>query len=308
MKRLLLISAAFAALIAPTIAAEKPVRVYKRARPVVVAAPVYTWTGFYVGGNVGYGWGQSSNAWNVFAPSLSAGVGNFICGPAGAAFCPGAGGSNTLSGGIGGLQAGYNWQAGNFLVGIDTDIELSGQRGSQFSSTGFVAASLGGTASAAYSERLSWLGMLRGRVGVTADRLLFYATGGLAYGHFTESGVATATGHDAFLNNVEFPCPASGICPLANWNNGHTKAGWTAGGGIEWSAGGNWSMKIEYLYIDWDTFNTTFSTFTGCFGNAVQCNVTAPGVGTISSRITDNIVRVGLNYKFGNYYAPVVTQ
>ena len=69
MKKLLLISAAFAALIVPAIAAEKPVRVYKRARPVVVAAPVYTWTGFYVGGNVGYSWGRSSNAWNVFARS-----------------------------------------------------------------------------------------------------------------------------------------------------------------------------------------------------------------------------------------------
>ena len=59
MKKLLLIGAAFAVLLTPALAAENPVRVHKRVRPAVVAPPVYSWTGFYVGGNVGYGWGNA---------------------------------------------------------------------------------------------------------------------------------------------------------------------------------------------------------------------------------------------------------
>jgi outer membrane immunogenic protein len=300
MKKLLLTSIAFAALIAgPAAAADLARPVYRR--PVVMPAPVYSWTGFYVGGNVGYSWGEARNAWNVFAPNSGGGGGATTCGPAGVAFCLSGSDSNNLNGAIGGLQIGYNWQTGNFLAGIETDIQLSGQKGDQLFAPGFVVFGGTGTASAAYSEKLSWLGTLRGRVGITAERLLFYATGGLAYGHVTNNGSATATGFIPPLS----PCPAPG-CPLAIWSDGVTKTGWTTGAGMEAALGGNWTWKAEYLYVDLGMVNTTFGTFPGCFGTPNTCIRAAASVGTISSRITDNIVRVGLNYKFSYAAAPAV--
>jgi outer membrane immunogenic protein len=101
-------------------------RVHKRVRPVVVAAPVYTWTGFYVGGNAGYSWGTLSNNWNLFAQSIVLAG----CPPAGVAFCETGSDVTRLNGALGGLQAGYNWQTGNFLAGIETDLQLANQRGS----------------------------------------------------------------------------------------------------------------------------------------------------------------------------------
>jgi outer membrane immunogenic protein len=190
--------------------------------------PIWSWTGFYVGANVGYSWGQSSNSWNVFAPNFT--TGDINCIPAGGAFCLSWGDSNKMNGAIGGFQAGYNWQSGNWLVGIETDFDLSGQRGSQTFATGFIIG--GGTtgiASAAYSEKLAWLGTLRGRFGITADRLLFYGTGGLAYGHITSDGSATATGFLSPFVPPSPPCSAPGTlgaCPLAAFSTGTTKVGW----------------------------------------------------------------------------------
>ena len=59
-------------------------------------------------------------------------------------------------------------------------------------------------------------------------------------------------------------------------------------------------MKIEYLYVDLGRVNTTFAILFGCFGGpAAVCVQEVPGTGTVSSRITDNIVRLGINHKFG---------
>jgi outer membrane immunogenic protein len=88
------------------------------------------------------------------------------------------------------------------------------------------------------------------------------------------------------------------------WNfsgSGVTKIGWTVGAGAELALGGNWTAKIEYLFVDLGSFNTTFTGFPGCFGTtggAINvCHPQVAGVGNISSKITDNIVRVGLNYQ-----------
>ena len=73
------------------------------------------------------------------------------------------------------------------------------------------------------------------------------------------------------------------------------------GTGIEQAFASNWSLKVEYLFVDLGRVNTTFATFPGCFSGPGPggCASIGPGAGTISSRITDNIVRVGINYKFG---------
>jgi outer membrane immunogenic protein len=127
MRRFLLAGAVLAALPASAaMAADMRVKA-----PVLKAPPpvaVFSWTGFYVGANIGYSWGRSRNDWNAAAPFFD---GSTVCGPAGDALCISGSDSNKLRGAIGGLQAGYNWQAGNYVVGLETDFQLSGQRGSQ---------------------------------------------------------------------------------------------------------------------------------------------------------------------------------
>jgi len=309
MKRLWFAGFALAALAAnPAGAADLSKPVYK-APP----APVFTWTGFYVGANVGYSWGRSNNDWNFFAQSVGgAPPASTICAPAGLAFCAAGSDRDKLNGAIGGFQAGYNWQRANYVVGIETDIQASGQKGDQIFTAinGTTGVAFGqpitGTVTAAYTEKLTWLGTLRGRVGWTTDRWLLYATGGLAYGRVTINGSATAQGSNqgpgcVVLNPVAF------TCPLATFSNGVTKVGWAIGVGAENVIVGNWSWKVEYLHVDLGRANTAFATFPGCYGGtitngaggfAANCIAYLPGSGTISSRITDEIVRVGINYRF----------
>ena len=167
-------------------------------RPVYKAPPpvaVYSWSGFYVGANVGYSWGRSSNDWDFFAPSFFVLPGSTTCLPAGLALCLAGSDSNKLNGVIGGLQAGYNWQAGQFLVGIETDIQATGQKGDRIFSGGFpvdpqVPPSI---VEATYTQKLQWIGTLRGRVGFATNQTLLYATGGLAYGPVTVNGYRVAS-------------------------------------------------------------------------------------------------------------------
>src|ERR1700730_5906049 len=109
--------------------------VYKTPPPVIV----YSWTGFYVGENIGYGWGKSSNNWNFLAPFSRGGALASTCFPNGVAYCATGTDSSKLNGAIGGLQAGSNLQMGNFLVGIEADIQISNQKGSNiFASSVFL--------------------------------------------------------------------------------------------------------------------------------------------------------------------------
>jgi outer membrane immunogenic protein len=199
MKKLLLIGAAFAVLLAPAMAAEKPVRVHKRVRPVVVAAPIYTWTGFYVGGNVGYGWGQADTDFvsnptilNLFAV-LS---GGFV----GQASEPGFTGHQSVrpEGIIGGAQVGYNWQLSpTWVAGLEADIQASGEKASkQFTDIPSLTPPglLVGTAVTDYEAKNDWFGTVRGRVGYVWDRVMLYVTGGLAYGEIKLQGTRTASG------------------------------------------------------------------------------------------------------------------
>jgi outer membrane immunogenic protein len=250
-----------------------------------------TWTGFYVGGNVGYGGADAKNDWNFFAQTVS-GVTDCSAANHGGgsnAMCASGSDSNRLKGLIGGVQAGYHWQSGQLVTGIVTDYQFFGQHGNNIFNALFPINSDGGTVSATYSEKLSWFGTLRGKLGLTVDRSLFYATGGLAYGEVKVSGSATAT-VDLLVNSP----PA----PFASWNQSTIKAGWTIGAGMQQAIDQNWSLMLEYLYVDLGSVSTNFATIGGNygqFGNA--SNAVRPGTGTISSRVTDNIVRLGFNYK-----------
>jgi outer membrane immunogenic protein len=273
MKNLLLSSIAFTALLTgPT-----------------MAAPVYSWAGFYVGANLGGSWGNSGNDWNFISndPSM---------------ISVGRDSNHLFRGAVGGLEAGYNWQIANYLFGIETDIELSGLKGSKtFDATPLNGVPVGpASLSAAYTEKLQWLGTLRGRVGYAAGGLLVYGTGGLAYGQVSMNGSATLDGLFTGTSASMVLCSGandttSSYCPFANWSNNATRVGWTLGAGVEGALFGNWTVKIEYLHVDLGNVSTTFAT-DGVF----------PGQGSINSRITDDIVRLGLNYKFG--YVPTATK
>jgi outer membrane immunogenic protein len=242
-------------------AADLPVKASVYNAPI---ATQYNWTGFYVGGNLGWGWNDDGGQPYCIAPTGLNGIG---CAPNNV---PGA--QINANGVIGGGQIGYNWQANNWVFGIETDIQGANIKGSVNIAGPFAQVGGGnsGVSSFAADETLSWFGTVRGRVGLAWDRVLLYATGGLAYG-----GVKVDQNFTGF--GSQFPSSTSA-----------TKTGWTAGGGIEYAFAGNWSGKIEGLYYDLGSVSTS--------GGAVP----VPN-GYMSGKNFDvrgGIVRVGLNFKF----------
>jgi outer membrane immunogenic protein len=170
-----------------------------KAPAMTPVASAYSWTGFYVGANAGGGWGRSSTD-VVFDPLPHTLVIDSAVGSA----------SQAMNGGLGGLQAGYNWQASGFVFGLETDIQVTGQKGDS-KSTGTVTTlqvclapcvpppPLVTTGKLDYAQKLPWFGTMRGRVGVTpADGWLVYATGGLAFGEVT--------------TDANFTVPAGNFC------------------------------------------------------------------------------------------------
>jgi outer membrane immunogenic protein len=141
-------------------AADLPVTRAYQAAPV--AAAVFDWTGFYIGANIGYGWGSGSVA-----------VGGF-------------GGSENLNGVLGGGQIGYNWQTGNWIFGIEVDGQATDQKAT------FAAVGLSET------DSMPWFATARGRIGYAiAPMWMIYATGGGAWADFkstiTAAGLGSAT-------------------------------------------------------------------------------------------------------------------
>jgi outer membrane immunogenic protein len=250
--------------------------VYK-ARP---PAPVWSWTGFYGGANVGYGWdrrdvGLSFAATDPqLAPALAA---TLAAGSFPASLSPSADGL------IGGLQIGYNWQIGtNWLFGFEADIQGSGIKGtaSEARFPQFFDAT-----STTVEKKIDWFGTVRARLGVLATpTMLLYATGGLAYGK-TEISFNTV--------DADFGCiPFGTLC--ANGTSSGVKVGWTAGGGVEAMMWNNWTFKAEYLYLDLGSRSVDIPSFT------------LPIIVTPSTDFREHVVRVGVNYHFNA--GPVVAR
>ena len=234
-------------------------------------APVYSWTGFYVGLNAGGAWGRDRVNTEQFepVPPFFAVDRAAISGAASPTFHP--------SSFTGGGQAGYNLQYGQWLVGLEGDFEYLGLKRSRGGTFPFPSTLPGGVLgppttffSTATNVSTNWLFTLRPRLGWIANNWLIYATGGLAVGNekFNQSITLLGGGAETALFST-------------------TRAGWTVGGGVEYALHRNWSVKGEYLYVDYGTANTTSNL-----------NVVAPFVSTSSVHLTSNIVRVGLNYQF----------
>ncbi len=288
LRRILLASASAMALSGAALAADLP----SRAPPVIPPPPpVFSWTGFYVGLNAGYHWGDSTfNFTGTDTSPLAVGGGLGVAQAFGTIPTTGASGAKGF---IGGGQAGYNYQIDSFVLGLEVDVD--GATGSSSSSAllsdpadGFDIPTL--TQS---EQRLDWLGTLRARIGWTPiDRLLVYGTGGLAFGR--------SSADFSVVNPL-------GVPPLSDFASNSLSVGWTAGGGIEYAlpdAWSNWSVKVEYLYYDLGR-----STGTVSYQNIDLAG--NPESSTLSGQIrhNGNIVRAGLNYKFDyGTPAPVVAK
>ena len=197
---------------------------------VPTTAPVYNWGGVYIGINGGYGFGQSNWTDPVFGPT-----GNF-----------------TVSGGLVGGTIGANFQANQFVFGVEADMDWADLDGTTNNTCTVVAC----------ETKSDWLGTVRGRAGWAWDRILFYGTGGVAFG------------------DVKAGFSGSGFDSAA-------EVGWTAGVGMEYAFTENFTGKIEYLFVD---LGNSSCPVASCFGG---------GATTVS--LNENIVRAGVNFKFNGF-------
>lgn len=240
-------------------------------------APVFTWTGLYLGVNIGGHWGGSATQFTG-TDTDGAGLGSALS--AGAIPATGSAGA---AGVIGGGTIGYNYQWNSLVLGLEVDVDgASGRKTVQTlrgPEVGFVPVAFSS------NQTLDWLGTLRGRIGFALmDRLLIYGTGGFAFGQSVASFSAVAPAADP---------------PLAGFTTNRASTGWTAGGGVEYAFLDNLSVKAEYLY-----YNLGRTTGTIVYQYAPDFS-TLTGV----TRHNGNIVRAGLNYKFSwGAPAPVVAK
>lgn len=286
--------------------------------PMLPASPPPPlWSGFYVGLNAGGAWSDNTTVALGSGPLWVASDNPGPSPPApphyAAAAVQGATGA-LLTGGsagfIGGGQIGYNYQPGfagdSLLVGLEADIQgVAGLAGAGNSLTNVPVYGpnvFNDAISGVFAARksLDYLGTVRGRLGyIVAPTLLVYGTGGLAYG-----GVNLGVAGVQSLNPPYAGFVLSGP-GAANFSD--TRAGWTAGGGVEWMFMRGWSAKVEYLYYDLGSIRAnlggTTSTLTGAgAADGLKWATATQAV----ARFNGNIVRAGVNYHFNWGGEPVV--
>jgi outer membrane immunogenic protein len=240
----------------------------------VVAPEIFSWTGFYIGVNAGGHY--DSNVMTATADS----VGFLAAGVNPTAFDTALGTTLHPQGFIGGGQAGFNWQAGNFLFGVEAD--ANGLTGSTTRTFVFGPGNAAGLTPGDFvtdSTGSRFLATARARLGVTFDRVLLYATGGAAWGSVQATDTFGAVGGTV-------------VSTISSTTN---RFGWTVGGGVEWAIGYNWSFKAEYLYVNLGNFSQSTPAITGFPSTDVAFN----------HAYSENIARIGVNYRFGG---PVVAR
>jgi outer membrane immunogenic protein len=236
-----------------------------------VQAQAADWTGFYAGANIGYSFGRTDATVDSFT----------LPPPYDPVVLPGGNVGLKPNGIIGGMQLGYNWQAGSWVYGLETDFQFSGQKDSKQVSTLFFDVPCNGStntcdaiSSTDVTAKLSWFGTLRTRIGQDFSGLFGYVTGGLAYGRIKISGTNTIALDE--LQNGTIDDIYQRVFSVSK-----TKAGWTIGAGIEGQTGANnWTWRLEYLFLD--------------FGNVGLAGSGLSG----ANDITDHIVRLAVNYRF----------
>jgi outer membrane immunogenic protein len=186
----------------------------------MMAPPVYSWTGFYIGGNGGGGWDTFK------ASEIAPGSAAF---PGGTVFSSVHG-----TGWLAGVQAGYNYQlAPNFVVGLEGEYSWADIKGT--ATTASIPLAFLGIASTT-TEKLKDFALFTGRIGYASNNWLFYVKGGPAWADSNTSTVSTTAG-----------------VPTTTLSSGSSHTGWVVGIGAEWGFAPNWSAKLEYDHIGLDS-------------------------------------------------------
>jgi outer membrane immunogenic protein len=236
MKRSFVAGAALTSILAGSaMAADMPTKVY-RSSPV----EVFSWSGVYIGGHLGYGW--SSNEWRVSGANLSLDPVNI--------------GSGTINGALGGVQAGVNWQTGPVVFGVEADFNWADMSGE---TCNFELLRL------LCSSKVDRFGTVTGRIGGAFDRTLLYLKAGGAWVRDT---------HTATIGAFE------GSTSKSKW-------GWTGGAGVEHALTRNWSAKLEYDFLLFDS-------------ERYVLNPNFPNLPSFDADIKQRIhtVKLGFNYRF----------
>jgi outer membrane immunogenic protein len=239
--------------------------------PYYKAYPAYfSWSGCYIGGNVGGASARGSFTTTLDSGShLSLQTNRDRVGAAGT-------GSDRDTSFIGGGQVGCNFQIGAFVLGAEGDFSGLSTR-PIITGTGVLTTA--DPFSIINSVKNDWLATVRGRAGLAVDRSFIYVTGGAAFSQLHYAQVYTDT----------LAGPTTG-----GFNISHTRTGWTIGAGWEYAFTHNWSIKAEYLHVRFSSLSATGLITAAGSGNT---NVTH---GTVREDI--DIARVGLNYRFGGWY------
>jgi len=230
--------------------------------------PIWTWTGFYIGAHVGAGWGttESTLTGAFFTPPPTPFVFSFPFS------------QNSRSGFLGGAQAGYNWQSGWAVFGVQADIA-----GTDIKGTTPCVVILSCT------TKTDWLATASGRLGaVVLDRGLIYVKGGAAWMNSKHT--------------VNLPFIAAPIIGQEVTSRESTAWGWMLGFGTEWMFARNWTAFIEYDYIEFDKKNEAFTinpALIGPGGPSIVVNA------DLKNKLS--IAKVGVNYKF-DWGTPVVAR
>jgi len=270
MKKLALALLAVAAFGGQALAADMAVKA-----PPPPPPPLPSWTGFYIGGDVGGAWADSS--------------GGTIFNDGGTLFA--SANSFNRSGFIGGVYAGYNWQVANWVLGIEGDWSWTSNNGGNFCrGTDFVSAACvdNGRGFVAVNAHNDWVATLRGRLGYSFGSVMLYGTGGAAWVQNSVSVTADCRVDGCASNGFVAP----GIFS-ANFSNNRT--GWVAGLGLEWMISPNWMLRGEWLHVD--------------VGNSSGVlNIPPDQTVAWNRNLTLDIARVGIAYKFGGGASPVVAR
>ncbi len=228
-----------------------------------VYTPVVSWTGFYLGGTLGYGWADGK------IDSYTADTGAFLLGF-----------NNRPEGVLGGFEGGYNWEVPPHVfsstipvvIGIEADVSATGQEDTTYQPRPSVPLDV-----SSLKQSIDWIETIRGRIGIPVGSVLPFFTGGAAFAQADGTNTQVSCGStNCFSNNP----------PGTHEHFSSSLSGWVVGGGAEYAISANWSAKIEYLRIE---FN--------------QISVNAPAFNrVVKEDIADDVVRVGVNYRFNTVY------
>ena len=237
----------------------------------------YDWSGSHVGANLGIGIARNDTSTPLNFINNTSGVVDGVFDAEQFTLVP--------LGVVGGGQVGHDWQASrHWVVGAEADFQGTSQKDTVCLNCLVLTGAQSGSFGTTLTQRIDWFGTVRGRLGWTDGPILYYATGGLAYGHIRT---------DERVDTIPFLTGASTSATF-----GQTNLGWTAGGGSEAHLYGNWSAKAEYLYVDLGTASgNVIAPQTVIPINVNPNNINISENRGFSSRIHEHVFRLGVNYK-----------